>query len=83
LRSIANSLEVDIAIPDHTTISRRSRCPTILPKFNDCEEPLHLLVGSSGLKIYGDGEWLDQKHGNRSRRRWRQLHLALMPTRMT
>jgi hypothetical protein len=30
----------------------------------------------TGLKIYGEGEWLDQKHGIRSRRRWRKLHLG-------
>ena len=40
-------------------------------------EPLHLLVDSTGLKIYGEGEWLDQKHGIRSRRRWRKLHLGV------
>jgi len=50
---------------------------TILPKCVDRSEPLHLLVDSTGLKIYGEGEWLDQKHGTRSRRRWRKLHLGL------
>ncbi len=40
-------------------------------------EPLHLLVDSTGIKIYGEGEWLDQKHGVRSGRRWRKLHLAV------
>jgi hypothetical protein len=41
------------------------------------DEPLHLLVDSTGLKIYGEGEWLDQKNGVRSRRRWRKLHLGI------
>ena len=40
-------------------------------------EPLHLLVDSTGIKIYGEGDWLDQKHGRRSRRHWRKLHLAI------
>jgi hypothetical protein len=39
--------------------------------------PLHLLVDSTGLKICGEGEWLDQNHGIRSRRRWRKLHLGV------
>ena len=77
LRSIADMLKIDIAIPDHTTLSRRGSGLTILPKRMDHAEPLHLLVDSTGLKIYGEGEWLDQKHGIRSRRRWRKLHLAL------
>ena len=77
LRSIADVLGVDIAIPDHTTLSRRGGGLTILLKRLDRAEPLHLLVDSTGLKIYGEGEWLDQKHGIRSRRRWRKLHLGI------
>jgi Transposase DDE domain len=67
--------KIDIAIPDHTTLSRRGNGLTILPKRIHRTEPLHLLVDSTGLKIYGEGEWLGQKHGIRSRRRWRKLHV--------
>src|ERR671926_1127871 len=74
LRSIATVLAIDIAIPDHTTLSRRGGALTVLPNRVGRDEPLHLLVDSTGLKIYGAGEWLDQKHGVRSRRRWRKLH---------
>src|ERR1700722_6558504 len=77
LRSIADVLGINISIPDHTTLSRRGGGLTILPKRIDRSEPLHLLVDSTGLKIYGEGEWLDQKHGIRSRRRWRKLHLGV------
>jgi hypothetical protein len=63
LRSIANVLGISIAIPDHTTLSRRGGDPTILLKHIDRTEPLHLLVDSTGLKIDGEGEWLDQKYG--------------------
>src|SRR5258708_11165486 len=76
LRSIADGLKIDIAIPDHTTLSRRGGGLTILPKRIHRAEPLHLLVDSTGLKIHGEGEWLDQKHGIRSRRRWRKLNLG-------
>jgi hypothetical protein len=62
LRSIADVLKIDIAIPDHTTLSRHGGGLTILPKQIDRTEPLHLLVDSTGLKIYGEGEWFDQKH---------------------
>jgi hypothetical protein len=68
---------MDIAIPDHTTLSRRSGGLSILLKRIDPAEPLHLLVDSTGLTIYGEGNWLDQKHGIRSRRRWRKLHLGI------
>src|SRR6202046_282831 len=77
LRSIADVLKIDIAIPDHTTLSCRGCGLTILPKRIARTEPLHLMIDSTGLKIYGEGEWLDQKHGIRSRRRWRKLHLGI------
>jgi hypothetical protein len=77
LRSIAGALGINIAIPDHTTLSRRGGGLTVLPKRIDRDEPLHLLVDSTGLKIYGEGEWLDQQRGLRSRRRWRKLHLGI------
>jgi hypothetical protein len=65
------------SIPDHTILSRSGGGLTILPNRIDIAEPLYLLVDSTGLKIYGEGEWLDQKHGIRSRRRWRRLHLGV------
>ncbi len=39
--------------------------------------PLHLLVDSTGLQVYGAGQWLEAKHGAKSRRKWRKLHLAV------
>lgn len=77
LRSISHLLGVDLRIPDHTTFSRRSAHLTIMPKRVVRDEPLHLLVDSTGIKIYGEGEWLSEKHGVRSRRRWRKLHVGV------
>lgn len=77
LRSIVSLLGLDIRIPDHTTLSRRGGGLTVVPERVKRDEPLHILVDSTGLKIYGEGEWLDQKHGVRPRRRWRKLHLAI------
>ena len=63
LRSIVGLLGVDIKIPDHTTFSRRGGRLMILPKRIERGEPLRVLVDSTGVKIYGEGEWHDQKHG--------------------
>lgn len=38
---------------------------------------LHVLVDSTGLNVYGTGQWLEEKHGAKSRRSWRKLHLAV------
>src|SRR5689334_19999770 len=77
LRSIVGMLGLEIRIPDHTTLSRRGGGLTVVPAVVRRDEPLHILVDSTGLKIYGEGEWLQQKHGVRPRRRWRKLHLAI------
>jgi hypothetical protein len=40
----------------------------------------HILIDSTGLKVFGAGEWLAEKHGQKSRRSWRKLHLAVDAT---
>jgi hypothetical protein len=48
-----------------------------VPRPRSGGEPVHLLVDSTGLKLYGPGDWLTEKHGTRTRRGWRKLHLAM------
>ena len=57
LGSIAHLLGIDIKIPDHTTFSRCGDGLTLPKKPVERNEPLHLLVDSTGLKIYGEVEW--------------------------
>jgi hypothetical protein len=38
---------------------------------------MHLVVDSTGLKVYGEGEWKVRKHGWTTRRTWRELHLGV------
>jgi DDE family transposase len=80
LGSIMHLLGVELSIPDHSTFSRRGDGLKLLSKPIDPDAPLHLLIDSTGLKIYGEGEWLEEKHGKRSRRHWRKLHLAVDAT---
>jgi transposase len=35
------------------------------------------LIDSTGLQVDGAGQWLEAKHGAKSRRTWRKLHLAV------
>lgn len=75
IASIIGLLGLDLAVPDHSTISRRAETLE-LPRPRPGREPVHLLVDSTGLKLCGPGEWLVEKHGTRMRRGWRKLHLA-------
>jgi hypothetical protein len=79
LRSIATLLGVSLAVPDHTTFSRRSASLSLTTTLTRSSEPVHVVIDSTGLKIYGAGEWHREKHGERSRRTWRKLHLAINP----
>ena len=75
LGSIIALLGLDLAVPDHSTLSRRAETLEV-PRPRCGRGPVHLLVDSTGLKLCGPGEWLAEKHGTRTRRAWKKLHLA-------
>ena len=75
--SIVGLLGLDLAVPDHSTLSRRAETLQVFPRPRSGIGPLHLLVDSTGLKLCGPGEWLVEKHGTRTRRSWRKLHLGV------
>lgn len=79
LHSLLGLMGLNVPIPDHTTLSRRAQKWELSARRNQPlpNGPLHVLVDSTGLKIYGAGQWLEDKHGARSRRHWRKLHLAV------
>jgi hypothetical protein len=74
--SILQLLGLDLAVPDHTTLSRRAETLEV-PHPRSAGGPVHLLVDSTGLRLCGPGEWLTEKHGTRARRSWRKLHLGV------
>jgi Transposase DDE domain len=81
LRSVATLLGLDIGVPDHTTFSRRSPGLALAGSLAQAQRtgPVHVVIDSTGLKVYGAGEWLAEQHGARGRRTWRKLHLAVDP----
>jgi Transposase DDE domain len=77
-RSIFEVMGLGLDVPDYSTLCRRSRTlPITLPK--QAEGPLHLVLDSTGLKVYGEGEWKVRQHGYSRRRTWLKLHLAIDP----
>src|SRR4051794_19934452 len=79
LRSVVTLLGVSLTVPDHTTFSRRSTGLSLPTKLTPSSEPVQVVLDSTGLKVYGAGEWQREKHGERGRRTWRKLHLAVNP----
>ncbi|WP_043837196.1 IS5 family transposase [Muricoccus aerilatus] len=74
--SIIALLGLDLAVPDHSTLSRRGETLKV-PQARAGTRPIHLLVDSTGLRLCGSGEWLVEKHGSRARRSWRKLHIGV------
>ncbi len=79
LRSIATLLGVSLAVPDHTTFSRRRVGLSLAIPLPSRAEPVPVVIDSTGLKVYGAGEWQAEKHGGQGRRTWRKLPLAVNP----
>ena len=73
LRSLAQLLELDLPIPDHTTLSRRLRkLGKIQFRTIPTDRPIHLLIDSTGLRIH-----VGHLRKPPKRRAWRKLHLAV------
>jgi hypothetical protein len=78
MRSLFELMQIDLPVPDHTTLSTRGKTLTVtLPKKAD--HGLNIVMDSTGLKIYGEGEWKVRMHGISKRRTWRKLHVGVNP----
>src|SRR3954452_10974495 len=81
--SVIRLLGLDLSVPDHTTLTRRAETLEVprprsgSPDTGREAEPVHLLVDSTGLKLCGAGEWLVEKHGTKTRRSWRKMHIGV------
>lgn len=75
--SVFGLMGVDLPIPSYTQISRRSADLEVNIRVINPKGGIHLVMDSTGLKVYGEGEWKVRKHGIYKRRTWRKLHLAL------
>ena len=73
LRSLTELLDLDLPIPDHTTLSRRlQKLGTLQLRRLGADEPIHLLIDSTGLRIH-----VGHLRKPPKRRVWRKLHLAV------
>src|SRR5215475_12309384 len=71
LQSLFELMKLELTAPDHSTLSRRRRQLTITLPVKDWSKPRHLVVDSTGVKVYGEGEWKVRQHGVGKRRTWR------------
>ena len=77
VESLLHVMGLDLSTPDHSTLSRRQAGLQVALPIHPTQEPIHVVVDSSGLKVYGEGEWKVRQHGWSVRRTWRKLHLGV------
>ncbi|HFQ4941535.1 TPA: IS5 family transposase [Vibrio vulnificus] len=75
--SIFKLLDVPLTSPDYTCISKRSKTVQVRYRNKSRGAIRHISIDSTGLKVFGEGEWKVKKHGAEKRRTWRKLHLAV------
>jgi hypothetical protein len=78
-RSLAQLMEVQIEIPDYTSLAKRAAKLGISLDVRRHKGAIDVVADSTGLKVFGEGEWKMRKHGKSKRRTWRKLHLAVNP----
>ncbi len=81
LEDIFKLMGLKLLVPDYSTVSRRaSRLNVVLCKKTAKKgEKKIVVIDSSGLKVYGEGEWKVKMHGQSKRRTWRKVHLGIGP----
>ena len=75
--SVMRLLQVNLPVPDYTTLCRRARSLKLRLCADSAKRIKHLVIDSSGLKVYGEGEWKVRTHGKAKRRTLRKLHISM------
>jgi len=78
VRSLMTLMDVELPVPDFSTLSRRAARLRVEPVAPKTKGPITLIVDSTGLKIHRGSGWCEQKHGTgKSTKSWRKLHVGL------
>jgi hypothetical protein len=77
VRSLVQMARLSLPVPDYSTLCRRQKhLPVTLP-VHPRQQARHIVLDSTGLKVFGEGEWKVRKHGAGKRRRWKKIHLSV------
>ena len=64
-------------VPCYTQLCRRMRNLCLPKELLDKKQVTDIVLDTTGLKVYGEGEWRAQKYGGK--KRWKKLHLVMDP----
>lgn len=77
VESLFQLMGIRLPVPDHSTVSRRLGALSVAMPVQPATGARHIVVDSTGIKVYGEGEWKARQHGVSKRRTWRKLHLGI------
>jgi len=76
--SLIELLGLPLSVPNYSLLCLRQKKLSLrFSSQTKLNQPMHLVIDSTGLKLYGEGEWKVRKHGKEKRRSWLKLHLAV------
>ncbi len=80
INSLLQLMTVSLLSPDYSCISKRAKIVDIKYRLPSQGLVAQLVIDTTGLKVYGEGEWKIRKHGKEKRGVWCKLHLAVDAT---
>jgi len=75
--SVVELMQLELEVPDYSTLCRRAKRLGVSLSASASEHVRHIVVDSTGVKLYGEGEWKVRQHGASKRRTWRKVHLGV------
>lgn len=76
-KSVQRLIELDWAVRDFSTFSRRQKILAVNISFSESHGPFHPLIDSKGINVDGEGEWNAPKYGGKKRRVWCKVHIGI------
>lgn len=81
LEGLVFMLGLNLRVSHYSRLSRRAGALEV--QLNTLKTmgktPTDLVIDSTGLKIFGEGEWKTRTHGKQKRRTWRKYHISVNP----
>lgn len=79
IQSVFQLAGIELTVPDSSVICRRSKYLQVALPGLISDQAIDVVMDSTGLKVYGEGEWKVRIHGRCKHRTWRKIHLAADP----
>ncbi len=77
LQSVFHLMALTLTVPCYSTLSRRQPGLKFKPPQRQAGDGVHLVIDSTGVKVFGEGEWKVRQHGVSKRRTWKKLHVGV------